>query len=112
MKNDKGFTLLEVLLVVGLLGIILAITVPNIAKGSDAANEELCTSSRLIIRAAIEQYEAIEKVTFSGGNVENLNFVQYLAREEYLKNPLQCPSGGIYTYEDGEVECSEHTDQD
>ncbi|SES92240.1 competence type IV pilus major pilin ComGC [Anaerobranca gottschalkii] len=110
-KNQKGFTLLEVLLVITLLGVILAITVPNIGIGSQKVNEELCASSRLIIEAAIEQYKFVKKVSeFDVNNLgleKNEDFIDYLVKEGYLKNKITCPNGGTYLYEDGKVQCEE-----
>lgn len=101
-NNKKGFTLLEVLLVVSLLGIILAITVPNIGKGSEKANNELCASTKLIIQAAIEQYEAVENEDFTTDS----DLIEFLHEEGYLRHMLQCPNKGTYEYTDKEVRCS------
>lgn len=104
LKSNKGFTLLEVLLVVALLGIILAITIPNIGKGSEKANTELCTSTRLVIQAAAEQYKAIERELSSLEDKENI--VEYLHTVGYLRHKLECPKGGTYTYNGDIVNCN------
>ncbi len=106
VKNKKGFTLLEVLLVVTLLGIILAITIPNVAKGSEKANAELCKSSIIVITAAIEQHDLIER-----DKLQEEGFIQELVTKEYLKHELECPSGGTYEYSDGNVTCDKHGSQ-
>lgn len=103
-NNNRGFTLLEVLLVVALLGIILAITVPNIGKGSEKANNELCASTKLIVQGAVEQYEAVENRNFIIAS--NIDLVDFLHREGYLRHKLQCPNQGNYKYIGKEVICS------
>ena len=97
LKNNKGFTLLEVLLVVSLLGIILAITIPNIGAGSRKANDELCSSTKLIIQAAAEQYEALERN--STDLSKEVDFIDYLVKKEYLRYKLECPNGGTYKFD-------------
>ncbi len=95
----RAFTLVEIMIVVLIIGILVAIAVPNFIKARESARTKACIANLRQIDSAKEQY-AMDNKTKQGtviatGAVADLCGNSTTA---YIKGsaPL-CPGGGNYT---------------
>lgn len=70
MRKHKGFTLVELVVVVMILGILAAVAAPKLLKTSEAANESGCRQTLAVVRDAIERYAAEQGKLPGDGNSE------------------------------------------
>ncbi|MHB0912307.1 MAG: competence type IV pilus major pilin ComGC [Armatimonadota bacterium] len=92
MRNNKGFTLIEIMIVVLIIGILLAIAVPNFIKARETSRTKACIASLRQIDAAKEQWAMDNKKT-TGDEPTAANLY---GSANYIKSAPLCPSGGTY----------------
>ena len=94
-SHRKGFTLVEIMIVVAIIGLLAAIAIPSFLKARATSQANACINNLKQIEAAVSQM-AIERglTTGSGYNFPRdiLPYIK-LTAEGYLP---ACPAGGIY----------------
>lgn len=92
-NRSSGFTLIEIMIVIAIIGVLAAIAVPNFAKARENAQRQACQMNLRAIDSAKEAWAAENRK----GNGEPVDIAGV---NSYLKNGVapQCPGGGTYDY--------------
>jgi prepilin-type N-terminal cleavage/methylation domain-containing protein len=91
-SRRRGYTLVEIMIVVAIIGLLAAIAVPNYAQSRMVAHRNVCISNLQQIEGAIQRW-ALEMHKDEG------QAVTYSEIRSYLGRSVVCPSGGT-SFED------------
>jgi type II secretion system protein G len=100
-KNNKGFTLVELMVVVVIIGILVAIAVPVYNASQARAKKNACEANIRILKSAIQQYylDTETALTNLDGLVPN-----------YLESIPKCPvDESAYVLSDDKKSIVAHT---
>ena len=88
LKNIKGFTLMEILVVVTIIGILAAIAVPSYINAVEQGRQDACATNVKILFTQVERYNLTTGKQVPAGD----DFVQFLREKGYLTGEeLKCP---------------------
>ena len=91
-NRKSGFTLVEIMIVVAIIGLLAAIAIPNFVKARTTAQKNACINNLRQIDGAKEQW-ALENKKVDGDSVVKSEVDGYIKGGE-----PKCPGSGSYTY--------------
>lgn len=98
IMNEKGFTLIEMMIVLLVISVLLIITIPNVTKHNSKINNKGCEAFVQMVQAQVQAYEIDKR--------EKPANIQALIDEKYLnEGENTCPNGAeISITSEGKVE--------
>ncbi len=89
--SKKGFTLVEIMIVVAIIGLLAAIAIPSFMKARTTSQQKACINNLRQIEAGKEQWALAEKkAQGTSADVSEVN--------TYMKATPTCPASGTYDY--------------
>ena len=88
----KGFTLVEIMIVVAIIAILAAVAIPNFIKYRKSSQATACVSNLKQIQAAKEQYLMATPTAGSAA----ITLANICGASAYIKATPTCPAGGEY----------------
>ena len=92
-KRTKGFTLVEIMIVVAIIGLLIAIALPNFMK---ARRKSIIRSAQASLRQVEGGYETY--LLDGGTNAVDFADVASKITPDYVKIIVDCPGAGAYSF--------------
>lgn len=86
LKNNRGFTLVEMMIVLLIISVLILISIPNVTKHSSTIDDKSCKAFVKMVEGQVAAYKIEHKTIPS---------IQELETEGYLpeKEDTTCPNG-------------------
>lgn len=85
LRKEKGFTLIEMLIVLFIISILIIITIPNVTKHFSTVDDKGCKAYVKMVQGQVEAYKLEYKKT---PTIDDLVAKNYLKEDE-----TSCPNG-------------------
>ena len=92
VRNRGGFTLVEIMIVVAIIGLLAAVAIPNLVTARKKASRQACIMNMKAIAGAKENWA----LDYKKGDADVPSDGDLFGLDKYIENKPACPSGGSY----------------
>jgi len=99
--NNKGFTLVEIMIVVAIIGLLLAIGIPSYSKARETVQRNTCLENQRLVVSAALVYAMENNTNFAEG-ANGATLRDTLLDNQYVRGStcFECPVSGEGDYDD------------
>ena len=95
-NRNSGFTLVEIMIVVAIIGLLAAIAIPNFVKARTASQKNACIANLKQIDGAKATWALENQKT----NTDTPSTTELYGSSNYIRDTPTCPGSGSYTVSD------------
>jgi prepilin-type N-terminal cleavage/methylation domain-containing protein len=91
-SRKSGFTLVEIMIVVAIIGLLAAIAIPNFVKARTASQKSACIANLKQVDGAKATWALEQKKN----NTDTPTDGDLFGTSSYIRQKPECPAGGTY----------------